>query len=216
MKESFPYPLPEYALGEFCSPVAGSVFDAPARVGSEIVAANGFLAIRAHRGGWIDSEFAEARPEFVTRFGKLPWGRWDGLGDDWRTLDRQTMMRRGEIGLWLKGKPAPSPVWRVGNVQVRLSMLQLIARLPRAEVQWTGDRDTPLFFRFSGGRGMVARDERLALWSYALFQPTVDPLTGDVVKSASGAKPNFGTPPPPEPALDDWPPVDATKEMFEI
>ncbi len=215
----FPYPLPQYALAEFCGTRAGFLLSAPVRQEREILAGNGYLAIRCHRGGWIDHEFAAASASYLARFEALPWGRWEQLGDDWRALDLGSLCRRGRIDYWINHRPAPSPVWRVGSAVVRLSMLQQVARLPRCEVNWTPDQDTPLFFRFSGGRGMIARDARLTLWSYALFQPRVDCLSGELRRTAPARMArmagNLAKPSPEEPRIEDWPPAYLEDSMDE-
>ncbi len=206
MKHSgFTFPLGEDVFGEFCAP-GPDVFDGPCRHGVEICAGNGYVAIRCHSGKWLDSEYPDASKDFLLRLCSLPWMRGETLPDGWRTLERGPLLGRGELALWGKnGKLSSSPVWRVGGAVVRLSMLQLIARLPRCEVNWFEDRDTPLFFRFGGGRGIIARDERLTLWSHAIFQPQMDVMTGAVVVKNT-CKGNWGKPPEPEPVLEGWPP----------
>ncbi len=205
MKLDFPYPLPEAALEEFCHPAAVLPFARPVRVESEIVAGNGYVMVRCHRGRWLDSEFPPASPELLARLGRIPWARYQLIPDfSWRDLAevRGLIDRRGNLGFWKSGtaRVNPSPVWRVGSVMVRLSLLQLIARLPRVAVAWTGDADSPLWFRFAGGRGAIAHDRRLTLASFEIFQPVRDVLTGLEVRRDTRAKPSF--------SLPGWPPVD--------
>jgi hypothetical protein len=151
-----------------------------------------------------DAEFRTASPVFVERITALPWDR--PLAGSWRALDegRSAITQRGQIGVWSGMRLAPTPVWRVGDSVVRLSLLQLIWRLPRCEV-YTGPVDAmePLFFRFSGGRGMIAADPRLTLWSYHLFAPLHDCLSGERVERGDTPKRRWGLP--------GWPPADATE-----
>lgn len=218
-RTAFKYPLPSEALNLFCHPVSRHHLSRPMRMDGEVVAANGYVAIRCQRGAWIDSEFPEAWTDFRSRVERLPWARMAHLKDDWRALDdvRGTLFRRAPIGLWIDdardaGRLSPSPVvWVAGGILVRLSMLQLIARLPRCEI-YTGtmNTDDPLWFRFSGGRGLIARDTKLTSpAAFTVFEPMRDCLTGERVERQKTPKPNFGTPPPPEPALEGWPPPTA-------
>lgn len=183
------------------------------RLDGEVWAANGYLAIRCNRGAWIDSEFPEAWTDFRTRVEGLPWARWDALRDDWRALDavRGTLFRKASLGLWLETKRgwtlAPSPVVLVcGGIPCRLSMLQLIARLPRCEV-YTGpcDRSDPLWFRFSGGRGLIAHDRLLTTPpAFSVFEPRRDCLSGQRVERQKMPPPRLR-----QPGVD-WPPADMT------
>lgn len=210
--KSYPYPLPEYALSDFCHPATGHPLGSALRHEGEILAGNGYVALRATRGHWIHEEFPIAPADYLERFGALPWER--PLVGPWRLLSDAgpVMWRRGQIGFWhgpngqseRPWRPAPNPIWRVGDAVVRLSLLQLVARLPRVEV-YTGAQDNlePLFFRFSGGRGMIAHDPRLSNWSYHLFAPQTDCLTGERVAPATGPKPSW--------PLPGWPPVDKSE-----
>lgn len=209
-KDDFGYPLPEHALAEFCCAAAG-VLSRPMRHHGEMIAANGYVALRAHRGAWLEREHPEATPEFMARINALPWDRYQKLlDDDWRPLAeaRGHLYRRGRMGVLRDGtaRMAPSPVWLVGHVLVRLTLLQLIDRLPRCEV-WTGNGGPgqPLWFRFTGGRGAVAADARLRESSFSIFQPVFNEWTGTFQKSRPASQPSVrltmpGNPwPPPEP-----------------
>jgi len=205
MRDSWPYPLPQSALKEFCHPLESHDFANPARHEGEIIAGNGYLCLRAHRGAWLDSEIEPASPDFLERISKIPWTRFSGIQDAaWRSIGdvRGTLFERGTIAPWLAGKMAPTPIWLVDEIPVRLSLLQLISRLPRCEVS-TGQTDSedPLFFRFSGGRGAIARDARLKLASYRIFQPSRDIFTGDRQERRQGTvmrltQPGVNWPPP--------------------
>lgn len=212
MRRNFPYPIPATALDEFRHPAAGHVLNPAVRYAGDILAGNGYVAVRARRGRWIDEEYPPASSEYLARFEKLPWNRFQSLQDDWRLLDDQSgrIFGRGQIGFWLEVKTGwtvnASPVWRVNDsVLVRLSLLQLLARLPRCEA-YTGAQDCeePLFFRFSGGIGIVARDKRLTLSSGNLFPPARDCFTGARMRKKTVPK----YLPPINP---NWPPADMSE-----
>ena len=203
LKTPLPYPLPFEDLSLFCHPVAGHVFSRP-RLGAEreVLVANGHLALRCHRGSWLDTDFLRADEEFLTRFhhAKLPWGIHRSLPDnEWRALDdvRGHIYRSAPVAPWrsasglhapVNGRTAlsPTPVWRVGSASpVRLSFLQLIARLPRCEV-YIGEQGSgsPLLFRFGGGVGIIAENGGLREPSFSLYQPKSCPLNGYRLSSA--------------------------------
>ena len=165
MKHSFPNPMPIEALLAFCHPWDGHLLSQPRRGDGEVLAANGYIAIRAKKGWWLESDFQPAGEEYRKRFDKLPWARFERLGDHWRPLDnvRGDLFRSGKIEPWLRHRPAPTPLWLFNSrLRVRLSHLQLVAMLPRCEAfTGTDDRDDPLFFRFTGGIGIMARDAKL-------------------------------------------------------
>ena len=141
---------------------------------------------------------------FLERFESLPWER--PLAGPWRHLadGSASMTRIARIAPWRGENVAFSPVWRVGDVVTRLSWLQLVTRLPRCEV-FTGTQDAgdPLFFRFSGGRGIIAHDPRLTSWSHHLFPPAHDCLTGDRIAPATAPRPGF--------SLPGWPPQECAE-----
>jgi hypothetical protein len=205
MNDSWPYPLPETALSEFCHPADWHVFANPARGDSEILACNGYLALRAHRGAWLDREIPAAGKDFMERFLKIPWGRYVKIRDDaWRPLSdmRSKLEFHGRIDPWLRGRPAPSPVWLVDEFRVRLTWLQLIARLPRCEVATGQATDAcPVFFRFSGGRGAILPDARMGAPSYTIFKAAEDIFTGERQERRQGpimrlTQPGVNWPPP--------------------
>jgi hypothetical protein len=206
MKNAHPYPLPIYVLEDFRHPAEWHGLHLARRHGGETLAGNGYMALRVRKGAWIDSDFPPASAEFLSRFGKLPWTEFDRLPDSWRPLDSQRgrIFDRGLLGLWLKEKIAPTPVWQVGtHARVRLSMLQRMAMLPRAEI-YTGhaDKSWPAFFRFSGGVGIIAHDPRLTMHSGVLFPPARDHWSGDILPERRGPRPSF--------ALPNWPPADTS------
>lgn len=212
-KPAFPYPLPLEALEDFCHPVAGSVFAKPRKHEGETLVGNTHLALRIRKGTWLDSEIsaAEESAEFVRRMGGLDWNA-PFESPEWRYLAdvKARLFPKGSapVGLWLEGKTGPSPVVMVaGRFRARLSVLQLVARLPRVEV-YTGAADPtkPLWLRFSGGYGLIARHAALDVTppSFSIFEPQRHHETGEVLrrppKAFQGLKPS-GSP---------WPPVDTS------
>lgn len=209
MRNAHPYPLPLHALDEFVHPEDWHLFRHARRHDGEILAGNGYVALRASRGRWIDAEFPAASCEFLGRFGKLPWQRWpDGRDEEWRMMDdrRGDLFRNGEIALWLQGKLAPTPVWLCNEKRVRLSLLQLMARLPRAEV-FVGSQDAedPVWIRFSGGRAAIAMDARLTISSREIFGPARDHWSGERLRSQG--RPKFQG----SRNYMNWPPADTSE-----
>jgi hypothetical protein len=208
-RKGFPYPLQMGSLEAFCHPDERSGLDRPYWHDGEAVAVNGFVVVRANRGLWTEADFEAMPAGVVERLGKLPWGsmKW-AVADDlqWRPLADANLFRFGGIEPWLKGKVAPTRVVRVNEIHlVRLSFLQLVARLPRCEV-YLGVTDT-LLFRFSGGMGMLVKDPKLTEAGFSVFLPPRDCFDGGRVTRQKPLNWNFGTPPPPEPEIDGWPPV---------
>jgi hypothetical protein len=191
-KTPFPNPLTEDVLGAFCHPIPTHALARPVRIGAEIIAGNGYVCLRAHRGRWFDEEFPEATAEQQARIEALFWGKFDTLDPQcWEALDdvRGELYRHSPIAIWAidkhgpTGKPSPTPIWKSGTcAPVRLSLLQLIARLPRCEV-FTGSQDPshPLFFRCTGARGIIAADPRLTTTSWKIFQPRFDQMDNCLV-----------------------------------
>jgi hypothetical protein len=180
-KTLFPNPLDEATLAAFCHPSPRHPFHKPVLSDGDVLAANGYVALRAHRGRWLDSDFDGPTPAQTLRLDRLAWSAFDTLRSNcWDATDDQKGMifRSGPIGFWAvdedssaTGKPSPTPIWKVGSAApVRLSLLQLIARLPRCEV-FTGPQapNQPLYFRCTGARGIIAVDARLELTSCHLF-----------------------------------------------
>ena len=173
-KYGFPFPLQLGALDWFCHP--RGMFARPAWAAGQALVANGYLALRVARGYWAASDFEEPSAEFLRRFEALPWSRFAGIPDEWRSLDdiRGHLYRDAPVYPWTEaGKCAPSRVWRVnGSFLARLSHLQLIARLPRCEVHLgIMSPDAPLMYRFNGGLGMLAADKRLSTAGFSVFEP---------------------------------------------
>lgn len=175
---------------------------------NETIAANGLVCLRVNIGRWLAGEFPAASAEFMARIERLPWGRFGTLPvDGWHDLElaRIAARTRGQIAMRHPVNRAvmASPVWRVGPVAVRLSVLMAVAKLPRVEMTWDDDRESPIFFRFSGGRGIIAADR--TLWgtvpARSIHQGQTDRLSGQHAR----AKPAT---PKPSWTLPNWPPVD--------
>lgn len=189
-KRPFHFPLPPDALPVFTHPDPAHLFHEPFAMDGEVVAANGHVAIKVYRGHFSAEDFAPATPEMEERIRPLPWhlvrlhspggGLLNYRPTDWRNLDDV----RGLIYDWAPIQPflrcgrtwkfAPAPGIRVGgSVIVPLSLLQTIARLPRAEVL-TRDIDlhSPLVFRFTGGIGVIG-NHRLMVASHEIFSPEI-------------------------------------------
>lgn len=196
-RQPFPNPLDEAVLAAFCHPSERHPFHRPVLIDGDVIAANGYVALRAHRGRWLDSDFQGPTPAQAARLDRLAWSAFDTLkADCWDATDSQKgqIFRSGLIGFWTDSgpaKPSPTPIWKIGNcAPVRLSLLQLIARLPRCEV-YTGPQSPtqPLYFRCTGARGIIAVDPRLELTSWHLFAHT----TYDAMSDRVVAKPRTNT-----------------------
>lgn len=212
-KAPFPFPIQFYCLELFCHPSSVSPLHAPALIDGDAYAGNGFMALRASRGLWHPTDFQPCSPEAAARLKSLPWTSQPPDGPDWQKLDdiRGNLYRYGAISLWTqKNTFTPTPVWRIAdNHLIRLSFLQLLARLPNCEI-FAGDclPTAPLYARFNGGQVIIPRDRRLTTASFSVFRSAYHVITGDKIARSKTVAPCFVPPPKPEPAIDDWPPVD--------
>lgn len=210
MTTPFPYPLPLDALRAFTHRRPDHPLHNVWRYGDGLAACNGWAAIRCNRGMWLDKDHPEATGETLRRLDALPWKHHSTLPATlgWIPLDdhRGRIMSR-PLSLWQdkESKLSPSPIWLIAaSARVRLSLLQLVARLPRAEIHPPGSPSSPMAFRFSGGTGFLAPMPE-ALFSYHLCLPRRDPLSGEespshIRKTTFQGGPMFkGTWPPPEP-----------------
>ena len=174
--KNFTHPLTPEALAAFCSPATDSCFADPWGVDGATYAANGYCVLCYER------DFAyTGNHEAQSRIEALPWAFHHSAtlrATAWGELDRV----RG--GLWRDGLLEPfgtSPDGKrfakiarrvlVGEsyVCVPVPILQLISRLPRAEV-YTGPLGAEwLLFRFNGGIGLAKGLKRTA--GYHIFQP---------------------------------------------
>lgn len=164
-KKPFGYPVPLEAFDAFCHPYARHIYHLPVLLPSGMLAAaNGWMALKAER--WDGEAPDDATPPFLARWDEnLKWGprsRWQD-SDDWLDLDRITgsLFRFGARPIWEKGglrwHLRRHPAVRVGNTAVvPLALLQLVARLPKAQIRHAADHRQPLPFRFNRGVGLIA------------------------------------------------------------
>lgn len=208
MARPFPYPVPTDALALCCHPREGHALAKPVEYNRETWAGNGYLVIRVSRGRWLEGDFPADPDAAMARMGRLPWVLPVELPPTgWRagTEIRTRLKHYDDVAMWTpEGRIAPCQVWQIGETLVRLSILQLVCRLPQVEIHLTaGGLTGPLYFQFSGGFGQVARDESLRGRTPAirLFQPAICPMDGQRVVQRSGAVGNLPLPnwPPPEP-----------------
>ena len=175
-KRPFAHPLQLDALAFFCHP-RHAVFLSPVRhPDGAIYAANGYVAVRLSRGPLIhDDSIPAASGEFLQRVDPLPWARFvhdpatHFAPPAWRGFDdaRGTLYRDAPLDLWPRGRMTEDvPVLTAGGPLVPLALLQLVARLPRAEVMMVGSRTDSLFIRFSGGEAIVP-----PRWRHAKREP---------------------------------------------
>lgn len=209
----FPYPLTPEVLDELVHPDELSELRHPVRRGSQVFTGNGYFATRIDRGAWIHEEIQPISDRAARRLDRLAWDALDSAlerGDGWRdlALSMGTIRRRGIINPWREDLLAPTPTWRLAHGYIHLSMLQLIARLPRAAFYLRHtSAGSPLFFKFSGGAGIVAPIRRPMPAGFHFFKPQFDPLSGDeldlgTLKPRTVARDKNPTPrswPPPEP-----------------
>lgn len=204
-RNAFPYPLRLDDLDEFTHPLTSHDLARPCPHDRDVFVGNTRIALRIHRGMWMASDFHEPAPEILQRFQKLPWHRFERMPDEWTPLSNcdRFLYRNAQIRMWDKdGRLSPSPIWRVNEIHlVRLSCLQLIGRLPRCEI-FTGEteRDDPIYFRFSGGIGLIPKERKLTLSSFEILRPNRCPLDGFRLKNQP--RPTFQQDPnwpPPEP-----------------
>lgn len=161
-RHPFGHPLPAAALAYFCHPSRPG-FTAPVRhPDGTIHAASGYIALRARRGYWLDSDFQPASAEFRERVDRLPWGGFNHAGKhgEWQDLDsvRGRLFRFGVLPLWHgpRTHTADKIVIIAGAPAFPLAILQLLARLPKAEVCVSGTTvHGPVLFRFAGGEGIL-------------------------------------------------------------
>lgn len=184
---------------------------------------NGALFVRLDRYHGDDPEENPGNSRF---FHDLPWSRFDTMPPDngrWRLLDDAALLlwRRGPRRLWLppRGPFQGYSMWclpavRVGAAAVApLSVVQLLARLPRAAV-WIDNRAMDdIFCRFNGGVA-IARSLYSEEWtrrghtehlnaSFAILKPATCPTTGRYLYDDEPLRP---APTWTNPAMANWPP----------
>jgi hypothetical protein len=161
---NFSHPLRYETLLAFCQPNPAHHFAAPALIDRHACACNGFVALQAHSGLWASDDFPEPPAGFVESWQRIPLEHFPAAGA-WHPLDayRGRIYARAPIEPFTRTyRPANSPAVRVGTVNVLLSMLQLVARLPRCEftLAQTASPTDALFFRCSGALGLIAGSSR--------------------------------------------------------
>ncbi len=181
-KAPFPNPLALSSLDDLCHPSRNHRYARPVWRAGEVLAANGYLACRIHRGLWLETDFEPVPPEVPAAIMALPWR--DDLPDEWRHLDdlRGDLYARAPIAPFTSaGRASPSPVWEIAGARARLSHLQLIARLPGCHLHLGRPSPVaPIHFRFAGGRGIIANEPVLhrAPPARRVWQAEVCPLDG--------------------------------------
>jgi hypothetical protein len=213
-KAPFTFPLLAGDIALFCHPSAASPFHLPHFLDGDLTAGNHHIAIRARRGRWMECDFSPPPDGFKERLGNLPWHRFPDDGPEWRPLDdiRGLLYAHAPINPWKADfTPSPSPVWRIGHHhRVRLSHLQLLARLPRCMV-YAGPsmRPDPLFIRFNAGTAIMPPNGKLTTHSREIFAPAYDCLTKERRdrSNPTGRSP-WVKPLPPEQPVDNWPPLE--------
>ncbi len=184
MKTPFRFPLLAGDIATFCHPSPMHDLHEPHILDGALVAANGYLAVRAERGRWMASDFTPAPKAFTARLAALAWANFPADSAEWRALDdvRGQLFKFASIGMWMEKnhRCAPSPVWQVaGQHLIRLSHLQALSRLPRCEVHaGSQSHGTAAYFRFNGGLAIVPPDTRLTVHSFSIFVPTYHRLDG--------------------------------------
>lgn len=214
----FSFPITLSTIREFCHPDPSHDLHEPAMIAGTLHAGNSRIAIRSERGLWLPSDFPSTPPAVASRFAKLPWNGLPAASPEWVPLDlhRGDIFARGKIRPWTeKLTISPSPVWQVAQSSlIRLSHLQLLAMLPGAEI-YAGPAalHAPIYVRFSGGGiSIVPRDPRLKDHSRSFLKPQFHPLKkSERIARSSTPSPSWGQPPPPEPPLDNWPPIDTSE-----
>lgn len=177
-KAPFRFPLTAGDLAHFCHPCPRSVLARPHLLDGWLTAGNHHIAIRAFTGRWASSDFLPAPREFVTRLSTLPWHALPLSQGPWLELAnlRRLIYASPPIPLWTqKHRHAPSPVWQIAGHLVRLSHLQLLARLPCARIYLgPATPDAPLFFRYNNGCGIMPPNPKLHTPTHHLL-PEISP-----------------------------------------
>lgn len=162
-KRPFGHPVPLEAIEYFCHPLEGHRYHLPAwgRDG-KLYAGNCWVAVRFFN---FSAAQGTGTMDVVDAIGKLPWhvSSAHAPADAWRRLDDVTgdIFREGLFPAWrddLKAFRGDPPVCINHGFMVPAAALQMVSRLPRAEVYTVLDRaDRFVPFRFNGGEGLMAR-----------------------------------------------------------
>ena len=218
-RRSFAFPIGEDTMRHFVHPDSEHAFHEIYRDDKDqLVAANGDVAIRVYRGYWIPAEWPAMPEANAVRLADLPWHLFaEAIADKngWQKLDDISgqIFRFGVDPVFVLEQK-----WKLGDTiavrvadgpDVPLSILQLIARLPRVEFYTEHlRRDSPVLFRFSTGFGILAPRKSSPEPKLRIFQPKRHHEDGSKMRRPTAPKPNFNKPPEPEPMLEGWPPAE--------
>jgi len=197
--KNFSNPLFRDTLREFTRPTPGHHWQQIAWLDDCACACNGWVAIKAHRGLWTPHDFEPPTPEFVLNFASTPLDLFPAAATFY-PLDffRGAIFRRALISPFTsKGHLSATPAFRVGRVVVHLSMLQLVARLPRCEFTQADTGANALFFRCSGALGCIAGLDENTPVAYTIDGVRRAYDGRPIPTSTAGALPLPGWPPPP-------------------
>lgn len=167
-KRPFGHPIPAAAVAHFLHPHHPLFRHAYRHPEDGNLYAAALIAIRLRPSYTIaPDEYPAAPTEVLSRLANLPWDRFPLAAKHpaaWRCLDdhRGTIYGDDLTPLWTpdhRGRSAhrPGKLVRIcGAPIVPLSLLQLIARLPKPEICTAGCTLTgPILFRFTGGEGII-------------------------------------------------------------
>jgi hypothetical protein len=163
------HPVPADALAFFVHPDHRHPFHLPFRHPEDgNLYAGSAVAIRLRPSRCIDpAEYPAPDPDVLARFTALPWDRFIHAATQpkaWRCLDdyRGTIYGDPLLPVHVRTTQGIQIDRVTKNVRicgapiVPLSVLQLLARLPRIELYTAGCTLTgPVLFRFSGGEGII-------------------------------------------------------------
>lgn len=184
-KRPLGYPVPLEGLAAFAHPDPRHLFHHPRLLPSDAVGvSNGWLKLKADKFRFGPIE--PAGPEFLARWDRRGWGAGDlWQKGTWRPLDDVlgTLFRFGPRPVWEKTRtawhPRTEPCLRIGAAGIApLAMLQLAARLPRAEILTDTRFREPVRVRFNGGRLMLHNwnPSHAGKEAFSIFQKPADPL----------------------------------------
>jgi hypothetical protein len=211
----FGHPLTEWDVRQFTHPdPSDSLHRVHINAAGQILAANGTVALRVENGRWLPADFTPAPPAVLDRLAKLPWEKFpvDAPPEQWRAMDEAIpALFRFQFDPVFERKAGTPPRWKffpsvpvrvADGPDVALGILQLISRLPRAELHVEGlRRESPVFFRFTGGAGVIAYRRTGDMFRFSIFKPQRD-HNHRIIERRSAPKPRFPHSGP------QWPPKD--------
>lgn len=186
-KRPWSFPFPVEAWPYFVHPNREALAR-PYIYKNKLVFSCGYLALEVDRFAFAEEMPEEAPEKFLERWSRAPWGRADTLDNSpgWRPLDDAGALiwKYGPKPIWEKGSKQyhirQEPLVAIGRVGVTLlPLVQLCARLPRAEAYTLGEIRDPIFIRFNGGRAILANfDKPDQPVPFSILAPRRDPLDG--------------------------------------